>query len=146
MLSANQLKERIRQLFSTGAEPGMVVTCMSFGFGFGVPVDSDLVFDVRCLPNPFYVEELRNKVGTDEPVRRFVMDHPEAAELADRLLGLLDYLIPLYIQEGKSQLVISLGCTGGKHRSVVFAERIAAHCKEMNLPTNIIHRDIARTK
>ena len=146
MLSALQLKDRIRQLFSDGMEPGMVITCMSFGFQFGIPSDSDLVFDVRCLPNPFYVEELKNLAGIDEPVRAFVMDHRESRNLADKLLGLLDYLIPLYIKEGKSQLVISTGCTGGKHRSVVFAELIAAHFGAKGLPINISHRDITRKK
>lgn len=144
MISSNQLKSRVRELFAGEDMKGMMVTCMSFGFKYGVPVDSDLIFDVRCLPNPFYVPELKEQVGTDEPVREFVMSHDAAKGLVPKLLDLLDYLLPLYILEGKSQLVVSMGCTGGKHRSVVFAELLAKHLKDKGVSVNTSHRDIAR--
>jgi len=143
LYSASQMKARIRDLFSAGLGGSMVVTCTSFGFKFGLPVDADLVFDVRCLPNPFYEKELKDKTGLDKPVRDFVLGFPQASGLIPRLLSLVDYLIPLYIQEGKSQLVVAIGCTGGKHRSVVFAELLAEHLKEQDISVNISHRDIA---
>lgn len=144
MLSVTQLKNRVRELFANEESHSMRVTCMSFGFKYGIPVDSDLVFDVRCLPNPFYVDELKHRVGTEEPVRAFVMGYEAAQGLSDRLLSLFDYLIPLYIQEGKSQLVVSMGCTGGKHRSVVFAERLGKHFREKGISVGISHRDIEK--
>lgn len=142
LISAAQLKSRVRELFMNGVSQSMVVTCMSFGFKHGLPVDSDLVFDVRCLPNPYYIEDLRDKTGQDAAVREYVLSFEQATGLIPKLLDLLDYLIPLYIQEGKSQLVIAIGCTGGKHRSVVFAELLAKHLSGKGNAVNISHRDI----
>ena len=144
MLSASQLRNRIREMFSAPQSGAMMISCVSFGFKFGAPLDADLMFDVRCLPNPFYVEELKNQVGTQQPVRDYVMSFEQARGLSERILSLMDYLIPLYIQEGKSQLVITFGCTGGKHRSVVFAELLAEHFKEHGISVFTVHRDIAR--
>jgi UPF0042 nucleotide-binding protein len=144
MLSAAQLKVRVRELFEDASSNNMVVTAMSFGFKFGVPSDSDLVFDVRCLPNPYYVQELREHTGDEKDVKEYVLGFEPAQQLAARLEDLLDFLIPLYIQEGKSQLVVSFGCTGGKHRSVVFAEHMARHLSDKGVPVNVSHRDIKR--
>lgn len=145
LLSAAQLRTRVRDLFVTGLRQSMVVQCISFGFKYGLPVDSDLVFDVRCLPNPFYEESLRERTGLDEAVRNYVLGGPETQGLLPRLLSLIDYLLPLYRQEGKSQLVLSFGCTGGRHRSVVFTELLAAHLTEKGFPASVTHRDISVT-
>lgn len=141
-VTRTQLKTIMVQLFSQGRGDGLAINCASFGFKHGLPPDSDLVFDVRCLPNPFYVPELRDKTGLDAKVRDYVLGSKQAQELADRLFELIDYLIPLYIQEGKSRLVISFGCTGGKHRSVVFAELTAAHLRKQGLTPSCLHRHI----
>jgi len=146
LLSAGQLKSRVQDLFATGVagQPHMTVNCMSFGFKYGLPADSDLVFDVRCLPNPFYVEELRPQTGLQEAVREYVLSFPQAQGLVPHLLGFIDYLIPLYIQEGKSQLVVSVGCTGGRHRSVVFCQLLADHLAGKGFRVSTNHRDIGR--
>ena len=119
-------------------------TVMSFGFKFGIPEDANLVLDVRCLPNPFYIPELKHKTGLDEEVVDFVMGHPEAKELLRRYEGFLEYALPLYVKEGKSQLTIAVGCTGGKHRSITFARKIAEYCKQLGYQTGIQHRDAVR--
>jgi len=140
--SAVQVKGRIRDLFSTDPFGSMRVLCTSFGFKYGLPPDADLVFDVRCLPNPFYEEDLRAKTGLDVPVREFVMKHPQAAGLVPKLLDLIDYLLPLYTREGKSQLVVAVGCTGGKHRSVVFTQILSDHLAGKGVPVSVNHRDM----
>ncbi len=138
-----QLRERVEQLF--GDENGkMVITCMSFGYKYGVPAETDLLFDVRCLPNPFYVPELRPKTGLSADVRDYVLATPEAKGLAARLDSLLDYLLPLYIAEGKCSLVIGFGCTGGQHRSVTFAELFRARLLEKGYRTAVSHRDVSQ--
>ncbi len=106
----------------------MRLTVMSFGFKFGLPPEADLVLDVRCLPNPFYVPELKHKTGLDQEVVDFVMSHHEAQELLHRYENFLQYALPLYVKEGKSQLTIAVGCTGGKHRSITFARKLAEYC------------------
>ena len=142
--SATTLKQRITGLFLSDISDGMTVQVLSFGFKNGCVSEADIVFDVRCLANPFYVEELRPLTGLDEPVKDFVLKLDETKELADRLLSLIDYSVPLYCKEGKSELVIAIGCTGGKHRSVVFAELIAEHLKKQKYHTVVNHRDISK--
>ena len=146
LLSTAQNKERICNLFAPdgGAKAAMRLTVMSFGFKFGIPEDANLVLDVRCLPNPFYIPELKHKTGLDEEVVDFVMGHPEAKELLRRYESFLEYALPLYVKEGKSQLTIAVGCTGGKHRSITFARKIAEYCKQLGYQTGIQHRDAAR--
>ena len=146
LLSTSQNKERICDLFNPngGAKNAMRLTVMSFGFKFGIPEDANLVLDVRCLPNPFYVPELKHKTGLDQEVVDFVMGHPEAQELLKRYESFLEYALPLYVKEGKSQLTIAVGCTGGKHRSITFARKIAEYCKQLGYQTGIQHRDAAR--
>lgn len=146
LLSTAQNKERICDLFlkNGGAKSAMRLTIMSFGFKFGLPPEADLVLDVRCLPNPFYVDELKQKTGLDPDVRRFVLEREETAGLQKRLYDLIDYLIPLYCNEGKSQLVIAIGCTGGKHRSVTLTEELAKHIAESGRRVMVNHRDIQK--
>lgn len=144
MLSTSAFKERMTNLFLGDINQGLTVQCMSFGFKYGCVSEADIVFDVRCLKNPFYVEGLRAHTGLEAPVRDFVMELPETKELSKRLLSLIDYSVPLYCKEGKSQLVIAIGCTGGKHRSVVFAEMLHKHLSEQNYRVVVNHRDIGK--
>ena len=146
LLSTAQNKERICDLFvkNGGAKSAMRLTVMSFGFKFGIPPEADLVLDVRCLPNPFYVPELKHKTGLDQEVVDFVMSHPEAQELLKRYESFLQYALPLYVKEGKSQLTIAVGCTGGKHRSITFARKIAEYCAALGYEPGVQHRDAMR--
>lgn len=146
LLSTSQNKERICDLFlkNGGAKNAMRLTIMSFGFKFGLPPEADLVLDVRCLPNPFYVPELKHKTGLDQDVVDFVMSHPEAQELLKRYENFLQYALPLYVKEGKSQLTIAVGCTGGKHRSITFARKIAEYCTQLGYEPGVQHRDAKR--
>jgi len=143
-ISVMQLKEQVHGLFLNNVKKGLLVTCMSFGFKYGYPNEADLVFDVRCLPNPFYLPELKYHTGLDADVHDYVMQFDQSKELLKKLTDLIDYLLPLYVQEGKSQLVIAFGCTGGKHRSVTFAEEMFAHLKRQQLMVTINHRDITK--
>ena len=143
-LSIAQLKERVATLFFEDVARTMKITVLSFGFKYGAPKDSDLVFDVRCLPNPFYVPELKHQTGLDKPVYDYVMSFDEAKGLEPKLLDLISYLVPLYRSEGKSQLTVAVGCTGGKHRSVVFAEKVYNKIKEDGFNVSVYHRDINR--
>lgn len=143
-LSAMQLKERISNIFLDNISNGMLINCMSFGFKYGVPAEADLVFDVRCLPNPFYIDKLKYKTGLEDEVKEYVMAWPQSRELRDKLFDLIDYLIPLYLSEGKSQLIIAVGCTGGKHRSITFAEEIYSHLLEQGKKVTVNHRDILK--
>ncbi|MDL2273581.1 RNase adapter RapZ [Oscillospiraceae bacterium OttesenSCG-928-G22] len=142
-LRESALKDRLISLFSGGRTAGeMLVTVLSFGFKYGIPVDCDLVFDLRFLPNPFYVEELRHKTGLSGDVRDYIFSFPEAEEFLIKLFPLLDFLLPHYAEEGKSTLTIGIGCTGGKHRSTAIARRVAEHIREFGRPANLVHRDI----
>lgn len=146
LLSTSQNKERICDLFlkNGGAKKAMRLTIMSFGFKFGLPPEADLVLDVRCLPNPFYVPELKHKTGLDQEVVDFVMSHPEAQELLHRYENFLRYALPLYVKEGKSQLTIAVGCTGGKHRSITFVRKLAEYCTSLGYEPGVQHRDAVR--
>lgn len=143
-LSTAQLKEQIAGLFLDKPSDGMIVSCMSFGFKYGAPAEADLVFDVRCLPNPFYIPELKTKTGLDNEVQEYVMKFEQSVELREKLFDLIDFLIPHYVAEGKSRLVIAFGCTGGKHRSVTFAEQISEHLRERDIKVRTLHRDIEK--
>ncbi|MDD6236108.1 MAG: RNase adapter RapZ [Clostridiales bacterium] len=143
-LSAAQLKERISNIFLDNVMTGMLINCTSFGFKYGPATEADLVFDVRCLPNPFYVDELKKQTGLDQPVRDYVMKWPQSVELMNKIVDLIDFLIPYYLDEGKSQLVIAFGCTGGKHRSVTFAEYLYKHLSEKGHKVTVNHRDILK--
>ena len=142
-LSVAQLKEQLTNLFK-GQQKSLTVQCVSFGFKYGIPSDADLVFDVRCLPNPFYVPELKKLTGKDKSVRDYVMNSADSTELFGKIHSLIDYLIPLYLKEGKSQLTVAFGCTGGKHRSVTFAELMNEKLLEDETNSIVVNRDILK--
>lgn len=144
LLTSAQLKEKVSAIFLNNVGEQLLVTCMSFGFKHGLPSDADLVFDVRCLPNPFYVEELRPKTGLDREVRDYIFRFPESGRFREKLFEMMDFLIPLYIREGKSQLVVAMGCTGGKHRSVAYASLLAEHLEGMGVGVVTTHRDMKK--
>ena len=141
-LSPSQLKQRVATLFLGNASEAMVIHCVSFGFKHGAPSEADLMFDVRCLPNPFYVPELKKLTGLDENVRDYVLEWEETQGFLERWLPLIDYMIPLYCKEGKSQLVIAIGCTGGHHRSVALAQLLYDHLISNGKRASVNHRDI----
>lgn len=139
--STSDFRQRLTELFHD--EDGeMIINVVSFGFKYGVPKDADLVFDVRCLPNPFYVPELKNKTGLDDDVYNYVMNCNEANEVFAKLSDLIEYLLPLYVKEGKTRLVIAFGCTGGKHRSVSFARRMSELLESKGANIRVEHRHI----
>lgn len=143
-LLTRQLKEELERIFIKNEEyNSLMINIMSFGFKNGIPVDSDLVFDVRFLPNPFYIEEMKHKTGEDQEVQDYVMGFPEARQFLDKLTDMVEFLIPNYIKEGKYQLIISIGCTGGKHRSVTLAKKLFERLRNQgSYGLNITHRDI----
>ena len=129
-LLTRELKEELDRIFIQNEEyNSLMITLLSFGFKYGIPADADLVFDVRFLPNPFYIDELKQKTGNDKEVQDYVMQFPEAGVFLDKLTDMLDFLIPNYIKEGKYQLVVAIGCTGGQHRSVTLANELYARMK-----------------
>jgi UPF0042 nucleotide-binding protein len=143
-LNVHQLRERLADLFAGDETTAMQILVLSFGFKHGLPLDVDNVLDVRFLPNPHWVDAMRPLTGLDEPVRRYVLGQPEAKEFLERSEYLLKFLVPAYVKEGKSYLSIAIGCTGGRHRSVVLAEEIAGRLREMGYSPSVIHRDVER--
>ena len=141
-----ELKLELEKIFVKGESfCNLYITVMSFGFKYGIPQDSDLVFDVRFLPNPYYIDELREKTGNDPEVQDYVMENDKAREFLDKLTDMVDFLIPNYILEGKNQLVIAIGCTGGKHRSVTLANALYQKLgSQENYGVRIEHRDIGK--
>lgn len=144
LLSAAQNKERICKLFLQQTQQSMVLTIMSFGFKYGLPKEADIVLDVRCLPNPFYVADLKDKTGLDCEVVDYVMQFDQSKKLLEHIKNLLEFSLPLYVQEGKSQLTIAIGCTGGKHRSITFVRKIAEFCQTLGYNPGVYHRDVKR--
>ena len=144
-LTVHELKARIAAAFANEASDATMQTAItSFGFKHGMPLDVDLVMDVRFLPNPHWIEELRPLTGLDEPVRRYVMEQPATAEFLARFENLLEMLVPAYASEGKSYLSIAIGCTGGQHRSVALAEELAGWLRRHDYQPRVTHRDIPR--
>ncbi|MCX7772715.1 MAG: RNase adapter RapZ [Clostridia bacterium] len=144
-LIPRQLKEEIVNLFLEGkAYKGLIVSIESFGFKYGIPMDCDLVFDVRFIPNPYYVSELKPKTGMDAEVVEYVMSFSESKTFLNKLVDMINFLLPQYVKEGKTQLVIGVGCTGGKHRSVTIANQLYAKLKQKEVSAVIEHRDIER--
>lgn len=140
-----ELKEQINNIFLDNKNfDSLIITVCSFGFKYGIPVDSDLVFDVRFLPNPYYISELKELTGNDSPVSDYVMGFEESLVFRDKLIDMVEYLIPYYIKEGKNQLVISIGCTGGKHRSVTIANALYNALKEKEHSAVLKHNDIEK--
>ena len=144
-LTPHGLRDRIREAFADAPpESGLQVSIQSFGFKYGSPRDADLVFDVRFLPNPHWVEELRPLPGTEQPVRDYVQGQPQYEAFMERLEALLDVVVPGYVAEGKSYLTVAVGCTGGRHRSVVVAEELGAFLSGRGMPVSVTHRDLRR--
>ncbi len=142
-LNVNQLRVRVLELFADRSE-AMVTSVVSFGYKHGVPLDADLVFDCRFLPNPHWIENLRALSGLDEPVRDFVLAQEETRPFLDRVVDLVAPLLPAYMAEGKSYLTIAMGCTGGRHRSVVLAEELARLLGDRGAVPSVFHRDVGR--
>jgi RNase adapter protein RapZ len=144
-LNVHELRDRLHELFRDESAAGSLqTTIVSFGYKHGVPLDVDLVFDCRFLPNPHWVDALRPLPGTDERVRRYVLDQPEAAPFLEELRSLFALLLPAFAREGKSYLSIGIGCTGGRHRSVVIAAELATVLAGLGYPARVHHRDLER--
>lgn len=139
------MKAELDKIFIENAEyNNFIISVVSFGFKYGIPRDADLVFDVRFLPNPYYDLELRSLTGNDEAIQNFVMQYDEAKEFMNKIVDLLEFLIPNYINEGKNGLVVAIGCTGGKHRSVTLANGIYKELETLPYSVRIVHRDIEK--
>jgi UPF0042 nucleotide-binding protein len=142
-MTVHQLRRHFLEQF---ADPGSrtlpTLNVVSFGYKYGVPLDADLVFDVRFLANPYFERSLRHKDGNDRAVEKFMMSHPETPEFLDRLNSFVGYLIPKYAMEGKTYLTIASGCTGGRHRSVMVGNALAKHISEEGLSVKVTHRDV----
>lgn len=142
-LTLSQLRDRFNDIYNlTNVNAMFEIKVMSFGFKHGIPMDADNVYDVRCFPNPFYIPELKNKTGNDRAVQEYVLKSPSATDFLVKLKDMMDFMIPMYIEEGRKSLIIAIGCTGGHHRSVTFANKLSEHLKENGYTINTIHRDI----
>lgn len=143
--TTGQLRAQVLHLFDgAGKKGGMEVHVMSFGFKRGIPAEADLVFDVRFMPNPFYIEELRPQTGLDAPVRDYIFGFPQTHEFLEKLKDLLSFSLPLYAEEGKTSLTVAIGCTGGHHRSVAICHALSEHIRQLGYDTTESHRDIKR--
>lgn len=140
-LTPPQLKEQVRDLFAHGKASSLVITVMSFGFKYGIPLDADTVFDVRFLPNPYYDRDLRSMTGEDEEVADYIMNTPAAEAFRQKLSDMLLFLLPYYVAEGKSHFVVAIGCTGGRHRSVALANYLCGIISEHGYQVTVKHRD-----
>jgi UPF0042 nucleotide-binding protein len=143
-LNPSQLKERVAQAFGSAETTRLQVTVLSFGFKYGVPVDADLLADMRFLPNPFWIDELRPLTGQDEAVSSYVMAQEGAKEFLDRFLALIETVTRGYLGEGKRFVTVAIGCTGGKHRSVAMAEEVASRVAALGFDARAVHRDLGR--
>ena len=143
-LSTASLRRNIMDMIEDAPLSRMQIKLVSFGFKYGIPTDADIVYDVRCLPNPFYVEDLKHQTGMDDAVYDYVFSFEESRKIAEKLLDLLNTSIPLYLEEGKTQLVVAIGCTGGKHRSISFVRYLARHLQFPDITVISNHRDFER--
>ena len=143
-MSIKQLRERIISMFLENSSNSIMITFMTFGFNYGITIESDLIIDVRCLPNPFYIAELKEHTGLEKCIQDYVLDSEETQEFVKRLIDWLDYSLPLYLKEGKSELVVGIGCTGGKHRSVTIAELLDNYFMEKGYKCIVQHRDVKK--
>lgn len=141
-LNVHQLQQRVAHAYGGDDRDELRIIVVSFGFKNGVPIDSDMVFDVRFLPNPHWIPELRPQTGLSKAVSTYVLGQPSAGPYLDHVMGLLDYVLPGYIAEGKRQVELAIGCTGGKHRSTAMAEEIARRLRERDLTVQVMHRDL----
>jgi UPF0042 nucleotide-binding protein len=144
-LTPRQLKEEISNIFVEGKKfDGMIINIISFGFKYGIPIDCDLVFDVRFIPNPYYIDSMKRQTGKNDAVREYVLGFNETIVFLSKLYDMLEFLLPSYVKEGKSQLVVGIGCTGGRHRSVAVSEALYAHLSGKEHRVVIEHRDIEK--
>lgn len=141
-VSTKLLKERVTRIFLGHNEKSIILTFVSFGFKHGAPNDCDSIFDVRCLPNPYYIPELKNKTGHDDAVRDYVFNSEDTEQFIEKLTDYLDLCVPLYLKEGKAEFVAGIGCTGGKHRSVAISEYLKKHFNKQGYKSSVYHRDI----
>lgn len=139
--NVHELRDRLVDAFGEAGTAGLFVNIVSFGFKNGTPRDADIILDVRFLPNPHWIDELRPLSGLDAPVRDYVLGQPETGVFLERLFALFDVMVPAFVKEGKHYLTIAMGCTGGKHRSVVLAERLATHVRTLDVAVQVDHRD-----
>ena len=143
-LNVHQLEKRVAETFGGGSNPTIRINVLSFGYKYGIPVDADLVLDCRFIPNPHWVPELRQLTGLTAEVANYVFDQPEVTEVVEKYVGLLKTLSKGYLREGKKFVTLAVGCTGGKHRSVAIAEKIATELNKKEISTKAIHRDLGR--
>lgn len=145
-LTLGRLQRKLFKIFMDGQdEAAMNIHVISFGFKYGIPIEADLVFDVRFMPNPFYIPELKDKTGQDEEVSGFIFSFEQSKVFLDKLTDMMEFLIPQYIEEGKRQLVVCIGCTGGHHRSVAVAKALAEHIDKKGYPAECSHRDVEKS-
>lgn len=140
----HELRKKVQEIFSQAVVGRLVMTIESFGYKYGIPANSDIVFDARFLPNPYFVEGLRDKSGLENEIAEYVMKYDEARNFVDKIGELMRFLIPLYEREGKTYLTVAIGCTGGRHRSVVIAEKLAERIRESGYSVSVEHRDLER--
>lgn len=145
-LSVAELHKKLEKIYygTNNENNGIRVNIFAFGFKYGLPPDADLVFDVRCFPNPFYIEELKNKTGNDKEVQEYVMSFEQSRIFLKKLVDMMTYMLPLYTEEGKTTITIAVGCTGGKHRSVTIANKLGEEIKKNGYSVNMVYRDISR--
>ena len=144
-MTSAQLLSKLKEIYAPASlGQSLKVNVMAFGYKYGVPLDADLVFDVRCFPNPFYIDELKRLTGNDKAVQDYVMSFPTAVKFLEKLEDLMSFMIPLYIEEGKISLTIAIGCTGGKHRSVTMTNKLADYLKSENYDVNVSYRDLGK--
>lgn len=144
-LSTQDLLQKLKSIYaSSDSRQHLEINIMAFGFKYGMPLDADLVFDVRCFPNPFYIDELKHRTGNDREVQDYVMSFPTSMKFMEKLEDMMSFMIPLYIEEGKISLSIAIGCTGGKHRSVTMTNKLADYLKSKNYAVNVTYRDIGK--
>lgn len=138
------LLDELKEIFGEDNKKSFTVNVMAFGYKYGMPMDADLVFDVRCFPNPFYIDELKYKTGNDKEVQDYVMKFPEAQTFMEKLCDMMDFMIPLYEEEGKIAITIAIGCTGGKHRSVTMTNKLGEHLAQNDFKVNVTYRDMGK--
>lgn len=144
-LSTQDLLQKLKSIYaSPDSRHSLEINVMAFGFKYGMPMDADLVFDVRCFPNPFYIDELKHRTGNDKEVQDYVMSFPTSMKFMEKLEDMMSFMIPLYIEEGKVSLSIAIGCTGGKHRSVTMTNKLADYLKSKDYSVNVTYRDIGK--
>lgn len=143
-MTLSDLKGKLTEILKEKKETILSITIITFGYKYGIPIDSDLIFDVRFLPNPFYLDKLKNTTGLDDEVKNFVLSHETTKGFISKFKDLILYLIPEYIKEGKTSLIISFGCTGGKHRSVVIGEEVKKILENYGYKSTIFHRDLRK--